>query len=139
VKKNLLLRGKMMPKEKKSKVEKAPQEKDDELFKKSVDLHARTQIAFNKIKFFHEKIENEMSEMKQQNIQLLRFIEEKFDSQKEVLANTSKIAQTTEETLLNVLLAIRQNEYLQAWYPPTDSYTAMKVTGIHPSKIKSQE
>jgi len=41
-----------------------------------------------------------------------------------------------EETLLNVLLAIRQNEYLQAWYPAQNGCKEMKVTGQHPAKTK---
>lgn len=37
-----------------------------------------------------------------------------------------------EDTLCNVLLAIRQNEYLQAWYPEQKGYPAQKVVGQHP-------
>ena len=40
--------------------------------------------------------------------------------------------QTAEETLCNVLLAIRQNEYLQAWYPEQAGYPEMKIVGRHP-------
>jgi len=40
--------------------------------------------------------------------------------------------QITEETLCNVLLAIRQNEYLQAWYPDTCGFPEQKVVGQHP-------
>ena len=39
-----------------------------------------------------------------------------------------------EDTVLNVLLAIRQNEYLQAWYPAQHGYDAMKLVGSHPAK-----
>jgi hypothetical protein len=47
--------------------------------------------------------------------------------------------QNLEETLLNVLLAIRQNEYLQAWYPAQNGYKEMKVTGPHPAKTKETQ
>jgi hypothetical protein len=40
--------------------------------------------------------------------------------------------QGAEDTLLNVLVAIRQNEALQAWYPPQQGYPEMKVVGSHP-------
>lgn len=54
-------------------------------------------------------------------------------------AHLSKIAEISicsEETLLNVLLAIRQNEYLQAWYPEQKGYSEMKVAGLHPQKLE---
>jgi hypothetical protein len=40
---------------------------------------------------------------------------------------------------LNVLLAIRQNEYLQAWYPAQQGYPEMKVVGSHPYKTKAKD
>lgn len=43
-----------------------------------------------------------------------------------------------EDTVLNVLLAIRQNEYLQAWYPAQHGYDAMKIVGSHPAKTKKE-
>lgn len=42
------------------------------------------------------------------------------------------------ESICNVLLAIRQNEYLQAWYPPQKGYPEMKVVGKHPANIKEK-
>lgn len=43
---------------------------------------------------------------------------------------------TIEETLRNVLVAIRQNEYLQAYYPEQAGYPAMNVVGQHPIQAK---
>lgn len=40
--------------------------------------------------------------------------------------------ENVEQTLLNVLLAIRQNEYLQAWYPAQQGHPEQKVIGAHP-------
>ena len=45
--------------------------------------------------------------------------------------------ENVEETLANVLLAIKQNEYLQAWYPAQHDYPDLKVTGKHPAKVKA--
>jgi len=42
-----------------------------------------------------------------------------------------------EETLSNVLLAVRQNEYLQAWYPEQQGHPEMKVIGRHPCQAKT--
>lgn len=44
--------------------------------------------------------------------------------------------ENVEETLCNVLVAIRQNEYLQAWHPPQNGFPEMKVIGKHPCKVK---
>lgn len=43
--------------------------------------------------------------------------------------------ENVEEILGNVLMAIRQNEYLQAWYPAQSGFPEMKVTGIHPANL----
>ena len=53
-----------------------------------------------------------------------------------VVEAVSKTNECVEESLCNVLLAIRQNEYLQAWYPEQSGFPEMKVTGIHPANIK---
>lgn len=40
-----------------------------------------------------------------------------------------RICENVDETLCNVLLAIRQNEYLQAWYPAQLGQKEQKVVG----------
>lgn len=45
--------------------------------------------------------------------------------------------ENVDETLCNVLLAIRQNEYLQSWHPAQHGYPEIKVTGKHPAKVKA--
>lgn len=42
----------------------------------------------------------------------------------------------TEGTNTNILLAIRQNEYLQAWYPAQSGFKEMNVVGEHPLVTK---
>ena len=43
-------------------------------------------------------------------------------------------AECAEETLLNVLVAIRQNESLQAHVPAQHGYPEMQLAGIHPAR-----
>lgn len=52
---------------------------------------------------------------------------------KEFLANMVRSNQNMEDTMLNVLLAIRQNEYLQAYYPAQLGHPDIKVVGHHPA------
>ena len=63
---------------------------------------------------------------------------EKIDkSSNETIFELNKIMEVNknvEEYIANLLLAINQNEYLQAWYPAQKGYPEMKVVGKHPSK-----
>lgn len=49
-----------------------------------------------------------------------------FEKLLKVVINTNE---NVDESITNVLLAIRQNEYLQAWYPPQNGQPAQKVIG----------
>jgi hypothetical protein len=53
------------------------------------------------------------------------------------LSDLKETNRNVEETLINVLLAIRQTEILQAWYPAQKGFPEMKVIGSHPIKVKS--
>lgn len=57
-------------------------------------------------------------------------------SQDALLKDIKSTNENVEDTLLNVLAAIRQNEYLQAWYPAQKGYPEMKVTGTHPMNLE---
>lgn len=63
-------------------------------------------------------------------------ISKRIDSYESTLNSVKTVAENSEETLLNVLLAIRQNEYLQAWYPAQKGHSEMKVVGKHPAAGK---
>lgn len=60
-----------------------------------------------------------------------------MEEQQLLFIRSEKTHQMIEETLNNVLVAIKQNEYLQAWYPEQHGYTAGKVTGMHPAKMEA--
>lgn len=59
----------------------------------------------------------------------IKAVEESLREYVGVLESVKKTNETVEETLLNVLLAIRQNEYLQAWYPAQNGRPEQKVVG----------
>ena len=69
------------------------------------------------------------------NEDLTKVVLETVKQHQKSLDAMKKACDTTDETLCNVLLAIRQNEYLQAWYPATKGYQEMKVTGVHPANL----
>jgi hypothetical protein len=57
-----------------------------------------------------------------------------LQAQEKSLEENNRVTQNVDESLGNVLLAIRQNEYLQAYYPAQLGFPEMKVTGKHPAK-----
>jgi len=99
------------------------------------DLCKNAEVLFEKSNSLYVKIEEEMSDMKKENIALLRLVHKEFDSQDAILHELKKMTASTDDTLLNVLLAIRQNEYLQAYYPAQNGFPEMKVVGMHPAKF----
>lgn len=52
-----------------------------------------------------------------------------------VFSESARVSENVNETLGAVLLAIRQNEYLQAYYPEQHGFKAGKYTGQHPAKL----
>src|SRR5271154_3893139 len=67
-------------------------------------------------------------------IQINLIMKKKFDEQENVIKRLTQICSNAEETLTNVLVAIRQNEYLQAWHPAQSGYPEMRVVGKHPAE-----
>lgn len=74
---------------------------------------------------FMEKVDANFSEIRK----LMKMYDEKF-------IKYTKVSEEVEQTLMNVFLAIRQNEYLQAYYPPQDGFKEMNVVGTHPLQAK---
>jgi hypothetical protein len=63
-------------------------------------------------------------------------IDKEVEKWEERLVQISKVNLDVEETLSNVLVAIRQNEYLQAYYPAQQGYPEMNVIGRHPCQAR---
>jgi hypothetical protein len=57
-----------------------------------------------------------------------------FESHGRFLTKVLKTMETIDETMGCILCAIRQNEYLQTYYPAQHGFPAMKTTGLHPAK-----
>jgi len=83
-------------------------------------------------------LENQSNHIVQFNRKTFQFFEKKIEKMIQNLNRITEVNEIAEETLSNVLLAIRQNEYLQAWYPEQHGYPAMKVKGQHPMKHKKK-
>ena len=121
------------------KIAKEPTKKPEEIFSELVtncnELYKKANRALQDSRILYEKLEKEMRDLKLDSVTLLRTVTQKFTTQTQVIDDLRKITISTEDALLNVLLAIRQNEYLQAYYPEQHGYQSMKVTGTHLAKI----
>lgn len=58
-------------------------------------------------------------------------------SQDEYMKQNNHLHKMVDESLGNMLLAIKQNIFLQAWFPEQLGFPEMKVTGRHPAKTAS--
>lgn len=82
---------------------------------------------------YAQKQISESNAIVEKNNKILKEHEKKFEIYNKKLDQVEALFETTEITLSNVLLAIKQNEYLQAWYPEQNGYKEMKVVGKHPN------
>lgn len=71
-------------------------------------------------------------------LKILNELKKMIKSHEEFLIKISLTNQMAEDTLLNVLLAIRQNESLQAWYPAQKGIQESYVVGSHPLSSTAQ-
>lgn len=55
----------------------------------------------------------------------------KIDGFDKSMKKVIKTNEVVDETMCNVLLAIKQNEYLHAWYPPQQGQPEQKVAGLY--------
>lgn len=115
------------------------EEKIGALLDSSFQLNEKLEILVEKTIRLHEKMEHQMRQTNKQMSMLLSMVTEKFKNQNDSISKYASIAASTEDALLNVLLAIKQNEYLQAYYPEQLGYQAMKVVGSHPSRYTNQK
>lgn len=84
-------------------------------------------------------LENQSAHLSRFNRKTYRLFELKMESIVKAMEKIKNANEIVEESLQNMLLAIRQNEYLQAWYPAQQGHPEMKVVGPHPIQIARRE
>lgn len=77
-------------------------------------------------------LDNQADQISRFNRKSFALFEKKIGKMIQTLEKIQENNEYMEETLRNVFLAIRQNEYLQAWYPAQQGHPQMKVVGPHP-------
>jgi ElaB/YqjD/DUF883 family membrane-anchored ribosome-binding protein len=127
------------PTPKEPKIEKTREEIFDEMVSDCHDIYKKANTLLQKTATTCDKLEHEMRDLKRDSVSLLKTVTHKFAHQNHVLDVTRKVTSSCDDTLLNVLLAIRQNEYLQAYYPAQHGYPDMKITGSHPAKAAGKK
>ena len=85
----------------------------------------------NQQRRFQEQVEKRLQDLSD----TASFQQQRYQSE---LKKISDLCQTMDETLCNVLLAVRQNEYLQAWYPAQNGQEEQRVIGKY-VEVKEEE
>lgn len=102
---------------------KTPEEQTRELLQA---LFRKLDVKLNrKLEFFFEKI---LKAIAKTNIIVLDIKKENSDTRK-IVEEGRVLNENVDATLCNVLLAIRQNEYLQAWYPEQTKFKLPQKAG----------
>ena len=105
------------------KVKLSPLEKAERFYKRGKEFYERSERDLR-----HTR-ENYFASMKAVKTEM----NQRLNQHREDILAMKKTFDSVEDTLLNVLLAIRQNEYLQANYPAQHGFPELKVTGTHPA------
>lgn len=93
----------------------------------SIYVIKRFEDTFKKVKILGETFDENLKNTQDFFKQMM----EQLSSQTNILQKVVDINTNVEETLCNVLVAIRQNEYLQAWYPPQQGNSEQYVAGSY--------
>ena len=80
-------------------------------------------------------LQKEVSKLAHENHKLVIAMKKDQVEQTKILKDMAKTCESAEETLGCVLVAIRQNEFLQTYYPAQNGFPAKKFCGVHPSKL----
>jgi len=117
-------------------------------FKQIVEEAIKTDLIPEMKSYIRNMFKEEISEYTQTRLDIMsedfenftKRTQDKFDTAlkktNEHLEKILKSNENAEEYIANMLTAIRQNEYLQAWYPAQKGYPEMNVTGKHPSQTE---
>lgn len=110
----------------------------EELFRELADkIYIDNKKLLREVKNFFESSLRKISISVKKNSETANYVHGSILKHEKYLKSLKDSSSNLEETLANVLLAIKQNEYLQAWYPAQHGYPDLKVTGKHPAKIKA--
>lgn len=90
----------------------------EELIKECHDFMRKTKTYFEK----NRRFLNKFGEM-------LKAVADSLECFGTVMQSVKNTNDNVDETLCNVLLAIRQNEYLQAWHPKQDEHSGGVAIG----------
>ena len=99
------------------------------------DFTKKSNKTLSEMRRNYDRISKACEKIAQENYTATKFMLEEFKCYGELFKHMTSTIENIDETLGNVLLAIRQNEYLQAYYPAQHEYPDLKVVGKHPVKI----
>lgn len=85
-----------------------------------------------------EKVNNQVNEMVVRVTRKSRELQCEFADHKQFLSEIMRKMESIDEMMSCILVAVRQNEYLQTYYPAQHGFPEMKCGGIHPAKLMNK-
>jgi|SRR5579863_7669797 len=101
-------------------------------------MKERTSKILSDIRGSFESMKSQNNRFLKEAREMLKDMNQKMSGYSDLINSVKSTNENVEDTILNVLAAIRQNEYLQAWYPEQSGMPEMKVIGSHPLSSKSK-
>ena len=100
-----------------------------------LELIKKYETDFKSIRNKYDKILAETRAITKANNQIFNKFYKFASAHEKYLQEIARKMSDVDETMGNVLMAIRQNEFLQAHYPEQHGFSAMNVIGKHPAKL----
>lgn len=102
-------------------------------------IEEKNEKSIKEVKDFLKSIKSTVESLIKKNNESMVEVFKMVQSHQKFLDEMQKSFDVVDETMGCILLAVRQNEYLQTWYPEQNGFPAMKACGLHPSKIKESK
>ena len=103
------------------------------------DLNRRSTKLMGDMRRNFRELQDEMEKLSVENMKVIVHLNHELKNHTDQLTEITRINCNVDETLGNTLLAIRQNQFLQAYYPAQHGFSEMHVTGLHPSKLEDRK
>ncbi len=110
-----------------------PEAKKKQTIKESIQIE-RSAI-LQDVKTFSESLLQQFTLMCNANEDTFNEVLKTVTSHETVLKGILEKMENIDEMMSLILVAVRQNEYLQTYYPAQAGFPAGKYVGLHPSKL----
>ena len=90
------------------------------------------------VRKFLKELRNCVLALVKKNNNMLTEMHRRVHDHEKLLKRIAYTNECVDESLCNVLMAIRQNEYLHAWYPAQKGHKEANIVGMHPASVEAK-